>query len=449
MARRIRSLKREWTAATPSGEALLERVADFYHAALPDSTDAVSFLRGLGLDHAAVSESFRIGSCDGSLVQVLPAESDGEEAKPDPVCAGLRKLGVLDKTGRETLLGCLVFPILEPEGGITGLCGIDTQSATFRLAQPCTSMIWNSPALAVHAEIIMTAGVPDALSLYAAGRANVAAMLGPELPRHDLEMMQNLGVQRVVVFCGKEAGAQMRKLFAGFACVVKSLDGGLSPNECLKRFGPRRLAELLESAGTLEYQDGSVASDCTKNTEQLPDGFAVIYSRRRYEIRGIQKTGYIRISQTHNFLLMPAIRAFMVDLQCTEADGNLCRDIRISNGEENHVGKGVECAKSAGPVFDDFNDAVYAFSDCIGESRSYKGQYAVVVLPEGVDELTHRRQSASKGRCHPVSDEALGGPRGHVFPELLELILELPCPVDAAIGLVQSLQRTRVFAGAS
>jgi len=146
---------------------------------------------------------------------------------------------------------------------------------------------------------------------------------------------------------------------------------------------------------------------------------------------------------------MPAIRAFMVDLQCTKADGNLCRDIHISNGEENHVGKGVECTKSAGPVFDDFNDAVYAFSNRVCESRSDEGQNTVVVVPEGVDELAHGRQSASKGRGHPASYEPFGCPRGFVVPELLEFILELPCPVDATVGFVQSPQRACILAGAS
>ena len=96
MDRKGRTRRREWTAAPPSSEALLERVADFYHASLPDSTDAVSFLRGMGLDHAAVSESFCIGACDGSLSQTLPAGTPSDGTYLDPVHAGLRKLGVLD-----------------------------------------------------------------------------------------------------------------------------------------------------------------------------------------------------------------------------------------------------------------------------------------------------------------------------------------------------------------
>ena len=303
----------------------MERVADFYHAALPEATDAVSFLRGLGLDHAAVSESFRIGCCDGSLARVLPTRTAGNNTKPDPVRGGLEQLGVLDKTGAETLLGCVVFPIMEPEGGITGLCGIDTQNGNLRQLKPCKSMIWNSPALAVHAEIIMTSGIPDALSLYAAGRANVAAMVGSQLPGHDLEMMRNLGVQRVVLLGGREEAARMQKLFDGFACVAKSLDNGLSPNECLKRFGPGRLAELLESAETLADINSETGALAT-GADPLPDGFAVAYSRRRYEIRGISKTAR---SLKATLRVEHAGRLYVdtLDLYSSRARKTLCQEL--------------------------------------------------------------------------------------------------------------------------
>ena len=139
----------------------------------------------------------------------------------------------------------------------------------------------------------------------------------------------------------------------------------------------------------------------------------------------------------------------MVDLQCTEAGRDLCRDIQISDSEEYHVGECVECVESAGPILDNLNDAVEALGDGIGESRSDEGEYAIVVLSQGVDELAHGFQPASKGRCHPVFNEAFGSPRSLVLPELLEFILELPRSVDAAIGLVERPQRLRVFAGAS
>ena len=139
----------------------------------------------------------------------------------------------------------------------------------------------------------------------------------------------------------------------------------------------------------------------------------------------------------------------MVDSQCTETRRDLRRDIDVTDSEEYHVGKGIERAKSAGPILDDFDDAIEAFCDRVGESGSDEGQYAVVMPLQGVDKLAHGFQSASKGRCHPAPDEAFSRPRGFILPELLEFILELPCSVNAAIALVQRLQRACIFAGAS
>ena len=139
----------------------------------------------------------------------------------------------------------------------------------------------------------------------------------------------------------------------------------------------------------------------------------------------------------------------MDELQCTKAVRDLCRNVQVSNGEKNHVGEGVEIAESAGPILDDLDDTVEPFGNGIGEAASHEGEHPVVVLSQRVDELTHRLESASKGRCHPSPDEALGRPRRFVFPELLELILQLPRSVDATIGFVECPQRLGVLLGAS
>ena len=129
--------------------------------------------------------------------------------------------------------------------------------------------------------------------------------------------------------------------------------------------------------------------------------------------------------------------------------GNLRRNIEVAHRQENHVGEVVEVAISRGPIFNDFDDAIEPFCHGVGEPGSDKSQDAIEVGSDGVDELTHRFQSASEGGCQPLSDEAFGSPRGLVFPELLKLILELPGSVNAAIGLVECPQRLRVFSGAS
>ena len=41
------------------------------------------------------------------------------------------------------------------------------------------------------------------------------------------------------------------------------------------------------------------------------------------------------------------------------------RDIEVTDGEKDHVGKGVEVAESTGSILDDFDDSVEAFGDGI------------------------------------------------------------------------------------
>ena len=143
------------------------------------------------------------------------------------------------------------------------------------------------------------------------------------------------------------------------------------------------------------------------------------------------------------------MRVIMVGLECTESSRDLCRNVYVSDGEEDHVREGVKIPESAGPILDDFDDPVEAFRDGIGEATAYESEYPVVVLSQRVDELAHRLQSASKGRCHPLPDEALGRPGCFVFPELLELVLQLPGSVDASVCLVECPQRLGVLLGAS
>ena len=57
----------------------------------------------------------------------------------------------------------------------------------------------------------------------------------------------------------------------------------------------------------------------------------------------------------------------LFDLQGTESCGNSCRDIQVSDGKEDHVGKGVESAESTGAVLDDFDDTVEALGNGVGQ----------------------------------------------------------------------------------
>ena len=80
-----------------------------------------------------------------------------------------------------------------------------------------------------------------------------------------------------------------------------------------------------------------------------------------------------------------------------ESDGNLAGDIEVSDGEEDHVGVGVESAEAAGAVVDQARDAIEAFGDGVGEAGADEGEDAVEMVAKRVDELSQGWQAAAQG----------------------------------------------------
>ena len=132
-------------------------------------------------------------------------------------------------------------------------------------------------------------------------------------------------------------------------------------------------------------------------------------------------------------------------LQCAEPAGDLFRDIHVSDCKEDHIAKRVECAKSAGAVLDDLDDAVEAFGDGVGKSCVHECEDAEEVLAKRSDELPQWFKAASERRRRPAFKEAFGSPGCTVFPERLELVLEPPGSVDAVVGLLQRLERPGIL----
>jgi hypothetical protein len=129
-----------------------------------------------------------------------------------------------------------------------------------------------------------------------------------------------------------------------------------------------------------------------------------------------------------------AQRRIMGLLECAKFGGNLRRDIEVSNAEKDHVGKGVEGAESTGAILDhvdDADDAVEAFGDGVGEVCLDEGDDSVGVLAHRSRELFQGLQTAPHRGRRPVFEEQRGRPWGAVIPEALELVFQLPGPVDA------------------
>ena len=120
------------------------------------------------------------------------------------------------------------------------------------------------------------------------------------------------------------------------------------------------------------------------------------------------------------------------------------RNIYITDGEENHIGEGLQGSKSAGPVFHDFDDSIESLGYGIGQMRFDEGDDLGAVVSEGIDQVSHGFETSSEGCGGPALEKSFSGPLGLELPEVLKFVLEEPSPVDAAVASLQSMEETRI-----
>ncbi len=83
----------------------LERAVSHYQKRLLENPSAQRYLKFRGLAHSSLVAAFQIGFADGSLMETLSPE--GKEA--------LTNIGVITKSGRELMQGCVIFPLVAEE----------------------------------------------------------------------------------------------------------------------------------------------------------------------------------------------------------------------------------------------------------------------------------------------------------------------------------------------
>ena len=114
--------------------------------------------------------SFRVGYADGTLAQKLPAE--GRRA--------LRRIGVLTGSGRELMLGCVLFPLVAAGGAnsghVVGLYGRSIEGRRHLYLPGERRGVFNPQGAKNTDEVIITESVIDAAALWCAGLRNVIAV---------------------------------------------------------------------------------------------------------------------------------------------------------------------------------------------------------------------------------------------------------------------------------
>ncbi|VVP60977.1 CHC2 zinc finger domain-containing protein [Pseudomonas fluorescens] len=221
-ARHLPSLAASSSASAVSqveDAALLRSVAEYYHANLKQSPEALAYLVSRGLNHPELVEHFQLGYANKTLTYRLPA---GHTLAGRQMRQQLQTLGVLRSTGHEHLNGCLVVPVLgledgaqpEQSGRVMQLYGRRmqpsnkipaNQSRHMYLATPLRG-VWNEAALRASREIILCESLIDAMTFWCAGFRNVISAYGVNgFSQDHWQALKHHGTQRVVIAFDRDA----------------------------------------------------------------------------------------------------------------------------------------------------------------------------------------------------------------------------------------------------
>ena len=270
------------TAAQPEAipqAGILERVVEFYHKTVLKSGRALRYLRQMGLAvDVSLLKPFRIGYASGRLSEILP--QDGEMKRQ------LKSAGILTDKDKELFLNCIVFPISDSEGKLVSIHGVNTfKNVPMNLPMMPTSL-WNNSAARIHNQIILTGTVFDSLSLVATGYVNTCALIQNSIKASDITMLQQLGVKRVILAGADRFIHDMKTQLPMFELRPVLFDKGIT--QYLTSHGSQALADYvhqsLNATADAMLPDGSM--------RHVDGGFTVQFGRRRYEVRGIEKSSH-------------------------------------------------------------------------------------------------------------------------------------------------------------
>jgi len=211
----------------------LARIIDYYHRTLKETTEGLDYLRSRGITVGEAIDRFRVGYANRTLGLKLPT-TDLKAGKE--IRARLQQVGLYRKTGREHFNGCVVFPIMAADGSgqIVDVYGRKT-SKDLRKGTPLHVFssnerrgVWNVEALHAGNEIILCAGLFDALTFWNAGYRNVTCTFGPDALTDDhLAAFREFGIRRVLVTAESIAP---KLLAAGIDCYHLVLPPGIDAN---------------------------------------------------------------------------------------------------------------------------------------------------------------------------------------------------------------------------
>lgn len=248
---------------------LLGQVADYYHATLKQSPEALAYLEARGITGTAAAEAievFKLGYANRTLGLRLPDKSRKAGAE---IRARLERLGVYRDSGHEHLNGSLVVPLFDAAGQVVNLYGRKVRNdlragtpAHLYLSGPRRGL-FNRAALTpgVCEELIVCEALIDALTFWCAGFRNVTSAYGIEGVTDELvDAIKAAGVVRVLIAFdrdepGERGAAKLaeRLMALGIECFRVVFPKGMDANDYAVKVMPaaKSLGLLIRKADWL------------------------------------------------------------------------------------------------------------------------------------------------------------------------------------------------------
>ena len=294
---------------TPKLLKLLARVVEFYQGVFTKDPKGREYLSGRGIQDKEALRDFGVGYANGSLLDALPPEGD--------LLSDLKAIGILTEHGREFFSDCIVIPLRDLSGAVTGLYGRkinDSEPHHLYLPGPRRGLI-NWQAAKRSTTILLTEAIIDALTLYDQGFKNVIPCYGvtglseehiacfKQFGRHEnmchTEHVPNgTGVKEVMIcFDSDEAGkkgaasAVNRLSDIGITCSVITFPCK-DINDYFRRHTPEEFEALVKDAHPLTpIRSETIASRAESLFEATDAGFRIGFGDRVYEVKGVHRQG--------------------------------------------------------------------------------------------------------------------------------------------------------------
>jgi len=308
---------------------LLKRVVAFYAKTLMADRAGYDYLKTRNLVDPTMLEVFQVGYCNGTLHQALP--------KSGEIIEGLKALGVLSRqggSGVEMLRGRVTVPIFDAQGNVSGLYARNVQpcppagARRGEVSSPWADEkkdrhrylagphrgVFNGTCAKMAQTLFITEAIFDAMALWQAGFRNVISLYGTDgwTSDHEALIRDNGTVEIFLALDNNEAGGKaterLRGKLSGMVKTVHVIQWPEGVKDACDFFLSRSATDfesLLKAANPpkADKPDTTPKSEVTarlgeEQIEMTPQGFAVSYGVRRYELMAIEKPSAARLRAT-------------------------------------------------------------------------------------------------------------------------------------------------------